>query len=281
MHKKELAEQIKSGKWDLLLRGETVNRLRVTSQEGIEEIIDEITDVPINFARDISGEMFKLYFIAEWIDAFERTKLAKNPSVLEIASGASDPIPQALEIYSDGEGSYVSANLNRILTEGLRRRTASLRIEVRVVEDNAVNLEKYIEPEAFDVVTFQHAINDVFQTIIADRKGIDTVNNDWFDILPAMIQGVTEYYRQGKLREVAYDNFIDLIGVCWRLLKRGGYMIFNTHVYQIDLDCGYPLELYGSYVPLARDWIATSDLGLEIIDCDGFDPQWWLFVRKP
>lgn len=105
---------------------------------------------------------------------------------------------------------------------------------MRVIEDNAVNLEKCVKPATFEIVTFQNAINDILQTIVAEKKGIDTVNNNWWDIFPVLVQGVTEYYRQGELRNIAYSGFISLMRVSSRLLKKGGYMVFNLVVHQYD-----------------------------------------------
>ena len=57
-------------------------------------------------------------------------------------------------------------------------------VNIRVVEDDAANIGLYYPESSFDVVAFHHAINDIIQTIIADREDIDTVNQDWWTIEP-------------------------------------------------------------------------------------------------
>ncbi|ACX63372.1 hypothetical protein [Paenibacillus sp. Y412MC10] len=52
-------------------------------------------------------------------------------------------------------------------------------INIQVVEDDAANIGLYYPESSFDIVAFHYAINDIIQTITADRDGIDTVNNDW------------------------------------------------------------------------------------------------------
>lgn len=57
-------------------------------------------------------------------------------------------------------------------------------VSIRVVEDDAANIGLYYPESSFDVVAYHHAINDIIQTIIADREGMDTVNQDWWTIEP-------------------------------------------------------------------------------------------------
>ena len=281
MDKKKLSQEIKQGKWNSILSASAVNILESMQETEIKKALDEITEVPINYAREISGELYRLYFTAAWVEVFKNLdKKDKDLDILEIASGQSDPVPQGLEIYSEGKGSYTTANLNKALTQGLLSKTEALKIEVRVIEDNAINLENYFDDNNFDLTAFQHAINDMIQTIIAQEMDLDTINNDWFDILPEMVQGVTKHYQEGTLREVAYEDFIKQIQVCTNLLKKGGILAFNTHVFQMDLDCGYLLELYSNFVEIARVWISTSDLELQEVNIEGFDKKWWLFLKK-
>ena len=40
----------------------------------------------------------------------------------------------------------------------------------------------------------------------------------------------------------------------------------------------YPAELFENIVPTVRHWI--SDLSCREFSVEGFDPQWWLFLKK-
>ena len=108
----------------------------------------------------------------------------------------------------------------------------------------------------------------------------DTTDADWFKILPGLIEGVVKYSSQGKLKEAAYREFIDIIEAAHSLLKPGGYMIFNNHIFKLDLDYGAPLDLYSSFIQIAEDWITMAELKLSPVEFPGFDPKWWLFLRK-
>jgi len=283
-HIKRLVTEINTGRWrDILIklnREDISVKFECMPQNEIMETLYQLIDEPIDFTVEISGEMTHLYCISSWIHAFEILKLPKSLKALENASGASAIIPHALEMYTNGVGNYMTANLNKMLSKELIRKTNTLKIDIRVIEDNAVNLKKYVKPESFEIVTFQNAINDILQTIIADKKGIDTIKNNWWDIFPELIQGVTEYYRKGELRDIAYDDFISLMKVSSDLLKKGGYMIFNLVVHQYDIDQGLPRELYSSYIHLAKDWIGSSGLKLKANGFEDFDSRRWLFLKK-
>ncbi len=275
-----LTREIKDENYNNLLTPKTLKSFEEMSSEHICNLIKNVISMPMKFEHDFSGEIYKIYFIFCWQQLFKNINLNHKSRVLEVASGQSDPVPQALEKYTQGLGQYVTANLNKKLTAGLLRKTANLNISVDVIEDNAINLEKYYQNEIFDVACFQHAINDMIQTIIACKEGIDTVNNDWFEILPEMIAAVNKYYIKEKLKEVVFDKLIEQIRVCSSLLKSDGFLVFNNHIFQMDLDAGYNSELYKSFIPLIRKWIKESDLDLKEITYEHFAPQWWLFLQK-
>ena len=73
----------------------------------------------------------------------------------------------------------MTANLNKELTQNFQEKTNEMDINIQVVEDDAANIGLYYPESSFDIVAFHYAINDIIQTITADRDGIDTVNNDW------------------------------------------------------------------------------------------------------
>lgn len=284
MYNREAAFEIKDGKWRskiLTVAGsELAQRLKNMYAADIEKILNEIFHKPVVGNIDLTWEMLDLYFVISWIKAFDLLKQDDSLCVLEIASGDVTVVPRAEDMFSKGKGAYVTANLNKELTKNFLNNTKDMRIEIRVVEDNAENLGTYYEAGSFDTIAFQHAVNDIIQTIVAGKVGIDTVNSSWWDIMPAMNQSVSGYYEDNKLYDVASAEFICLIGLCCSLLKDGGFMVFNHTMYQIDLDLGYNYELYQSYIQLTREWISKSGLPLVEVTFNEFDPQWWLFLKK-
>jgi len=276
------AEEIRKNVYKNLMSSQTRKVLQQMSESEIAGMLENIMSVPINFSDyKISGDVYRTYFVFCWQTVFQELNITQSqPLVLEIASGQSDPVPQALEIYSRGSGTYVTANLNKELTRGMLKKTDSLETEIEIIEDNAGNLEDYCRKNKFSLAAFQHAVNDMIQTIAAHQNNIDTVNNDWYDILPKMIEIVDNYFQKDKLKDMVYEDFIEQIRVCSNLVEKDGFLVFNTHVFQMDLEAGYSRELYKNFINLARKWILKSDLPLIEKDITGFEKQWWLFLQK-
>jgi len=285
MLNREIAEWLKTGKWQPQLfefiGSEGRSWLETNDVIQLTDALNDVMGVPINFEREMGWQLFDAYYNTAWLGVFEKLGLPPILNVLEVASGDTIHVPIALQMYTHGQGRYVTANLNKGLTESFWKRVANLTIYIRLIEDNASNIEQYEPAESFDLIALQHAVNDIIQTIVAEELGIDTVHNDWMAILPDMAHGVTWAYQNGTLERIAYAKFIALLQGCYQLLRPGGYMVFNHCVFQVDLDCGYELDLYANYIFLAREWIARSDLDIEVIERHDFDPRWWLIVRKP
>lgn len=285
MNNREAASKIKDvklrSKIQALTESKLTQKLENMSAIDVEELLNEIFRKPIAGDIDLTWEILDLYFMISWIKAFELIiKHHDSLNILEVASGDVTVVPRAEDTFSEGNGTYVTANLNKELTQNFLYKIKNLRIGIKVVEDNAENLGSYYKADAFDIIAFQHAVNDIIQTIVAGKVGIDTANSNWWDIMPAMIQAVSKYYEDNKLYDIASTEFIYLISVCCSLLRDGGYMIFNHTMYKVDLDLGYNHELYRSYIQLAREWISKSGLPLVEVTFNEFDPQWWLFLKK-
>lgn len=95
-----------------------------------------------------------------------------------------------------------------------------------------------------------------------------------------MLQAVMTYHNTGKLKDAAYNSFIGIIETCNRLLKKGGYMIFDNCTYAGYESMGYSSEFHSSYINLAREWIKEAQLGLEEVEMPSYDSKWWMVLRK-
>jgi hypothetical protein len=115
--------------------------------------------------------------------------------------------------------------------------------------------------------------------MFAERNGIDTIDTDWFEILPEMVRIISAEYRNGTFEAAVKDEFLALLNSCMNVLKPNGVMVFFQFMYQMDLDLGYDPELYGNMVDIIRRWVHGAGIGQEVF-FDGFDPHWWMFIKK-
>ena len=221
---------------------------------------------------------YTLYMRLKWLDALKACVPQKGSVVLEVGSGASDNIPNAMTIH-DASSKYVTANMNRKLTQGLKQNTADLPLSIKIIEDDANNITKYLAANSVDLVVFEHSVNDVLQAILGEKNGIDTTNSDWFDVLPEMIKIICDEYANQNLAQSVKEPFLSLLSNCMSVLKPGGHLVMSHYMFQYDLDLGYNAELWQNMLPVVRPWLADLSVGKEVL-YDGFDPQWWLFYKK-
>jgi|GEM_PF-1370861 len=284
MKMQTLAEKVSAGVFDdILIRDfsrDMISELEQMNAVQLENKMKDILAVPIEISKQRVFEYLQLYYSASWQNLFMELNMPRALRLLEVGSGDIVYIPKALDAYSTNMGTYVTANLNRELTQNFQQKTKGMDINIQVIEDDAANIGLYYPESSFDVVAFHHAINDIIQTIIADREGIDTVNNDWWTIEPLMLQAVMDYHRKGMLKSAAYDAFIQIIGTSHKQLKSGGYMIFDNITYAGYDEMGYSSAFHSSYIELARSWINEANLGLEEIEIESYDKQWWMVLRK-
>ncbi len=220
----------------------------------------------------------EVFFRARWAEVLGLLHPPAPLTLLEIASGDADCIPQMLA--RDFAGSrYLSANMNKILTARLRENTRGLAVEIQVIEEDAACIGRHLKPGSVDLIAFQHAVNDVLQAILCGREGIDTIEADWMAVLPAMIRILQ--------RELAEDSFAAHVKAPWLslldqlagVLKPGGLLVMNHYMFQLDLDWGYPPFLWENLIPIVRSWLPEPSQFTEI-SLAGFHPQWWMFLQK-
>ncbi|KKO54326.1 hypothetical protein XI25_08585 [Paenibacillus sp. DMB20] len=284
MNMQTLAEKMSAGVfYDLLKRDfsqEMISELEQMNVVQKENKLKDILAVPINLSKQRVFEYLQLYYSASWQNLFIELDMPRALSLFEVGAGDVIYIPKALDAYSKKMGAYVTANLNRGLAQNFQEKTKGMDINIQVVEDDAANIGLYYQESSFDVVAFHHAINDIIQTIIAHREGIDTVSNDWWTIEPQMLQAVMDYHRKSILKDAAYHEFIKIIDMSHKLLKTGGYMVFDNITYAGYEEMGYSSEFHSDYIQLARSWISEANLGLEEIEVESYDRQWWMILRK-
>jgi hypothetical protein len=219
-----------------------------------------------------------VYFRARWAEVLRTIHPGENLTLLEIASGDADMIPQ-VQAREYPHSRYITANMNRMLTESLREKTRDLPLDLVVIEEDAAQIDRYLAPESVDVIAFQHAVNDVIQAILCDQQGIDTIYSDWMETLPQMITLLQREIAAGTLEQHAKPGFVALLERLLAVLKPGGLVVMNHYMFQLDLDWGYPPALWDNIIPITREWL--KDLpGCNEVTFPGFDPHWWMFLRK-
>ena len=220
----------------------------------------------------------EVFFRATWADVLDAAHPGKELTLLEVASGDADMIPQMMA-RTHPHSRYITANMNRILTERLREKMRDLPVEILVIEEDAARIDRYLQPESVDIVAFQHAVNDVIQAILCDREGVDTVSTDWMEVLPKMIRILQKEIAQNTLEQHARPAFLTLLERLAQVLKPDGVMVMSHYMFQLDLDWGYPPALWEDLIPITREWIKELPVFKEVF-MDEFDPHWWIFCRK-
>ncbi|MDF2941336.1 MAG: hypothetical protein K0S01_194 [Herbinix sp.] len=220
----------------------------------------------------------ELFFRSKWAELIHKL-YGENPiTLLEVASGDADMIPQAMACSNPGSV-YIAANMNKLLNESLLSKTKDLDLKVILVDDDAINIKKHVGGKAADIIAFQHGVNDVVQAILCDQVGVDTIYSDWMETLPKMIEIMQNEVRQETLEQNVKPIFLGLIGYLLETLKEDGIIAINHYMFQLDLDWGYPAELFENFMPVVRKWLAELNLCKEIF-IDHFDEQWWIFLKK-
>jgi len=224
--------------------------------------------------------MYNWFFKTRWLEAFNAINLSAPASVVEIASGATDMIPKLLSnSFLHPETEYATVNLNKDLTSHFRERTAGLPIKIRIVEDAAQKIEEHFGFGKIDAIVFEHSFNDIVETMIAEKYGIDTINTLWGDILPEMIRVTNEAFSSGAYEKIIRDEFMKMLRSLLKILKPGSFIVSHQFQYQSDLDLGILPEIWNGLISTIRKWAAEENIGREVF-FDGFEPNWWMFLQK-
>lgn len=236
--------------------------------------VQALLEKPITHFSAVIDVLFR----ARWAEVLQAAGAQPSLTLLEIASGDTDVIPQMMA--RDYPGSrYVAANMNQLLTAGLRAKTAGLPLDVLVIEEDAIGIARHLAADSVDVIAFQHGVNDVLQAILCDKEGVDTIQTDWMETLPKMIEIMQRETRANTLEQHVKPEFLALLATLLIVVKPGGLMAMNHYMFQLDLDWGYPPAIWEHLIPIVRDWVKGVP-GLQEVSFAGFDPQWWLFLKK-
>jgi hypothetical protein len=132
-----------------------------------------------------------------------------------------------------------------------------------------------------DCVCFHHAVNDILQTAVAAKYGLDTRDIDWWPTERQMIEWMAHEHAQHGLAEVGLPELRAILGAAARVVKPGGALVFDhwTWEYHLALDW-FPGDLFNHLIPLAREVALSLDTPLLEITPEGLDRQWWMVLRK-
>lgn len=220
----------------------------------------------------------EVFFRDRWAEVMDRLSPGEGLTLLEVASGDADMIPQCMALLRPGS-IYTTANMNEKLNESLMRKIGGLPVKVRLIKDDAANILSHMEEGRVDIIAFQHAVNDVLQAILCAQNGIDTVYSDWMETLPGMIGLLQKEEAEGTFEKSVKEPFLNLMRSLLLALKKGGHVAISHYMFQLDLDWGYPPRLFEQLVPIVREWLKELE-GIQEVTLDGFDPQWWIFLKK-
>lgn len=237
-----------------------------------DDLLRKILENPI----DQWNEVTELYFRSKWASLFNALYADKDICVLEVASGDADMIPQTLSI-SNPNSNYIAANMNKILNDSLIRKTKGLNINLKLIDDDASKIRDYIEDNKVDIIAFQHGVNDVLQAMLCSNNNIDTVECEWMELLPKMIELVKIEVENNTFEETLREPFVSFINELSYTLKEDGIIAINHYMFDLDLKWGYPREIFENLISIIREWLADY---LEEVYLDGFDKNWWLFLKR-
>lgn len=261
------------------------NATKFLSAEELKEYLAYTSDERERQFRDILDKPIKrftcineLYFRQKWANLVKFWCKENAVNFMEIASGDADMIPQALN-RCDTKVKYISANMNAALNRSLIEKTKDLDIGFCLIDDDAANISKYISDNTVDIIGFQHGVNDVLQAILCGQNGIDTVMGDWMELLPKMIAILQEEIKNNTFEEHVKEPFMNLIHTLSKTLKPDGLIAIHHYMFQLDLDMGYPSDLFEYLIPMVRKWFQEESKYRDI-QIEGFAQEWWLFLQK-
>lgn len=274
---KRVIQEIQRGDISQALSDDVKAEIDAISQE---DLFKKVTLALQHPKPDVPLFILDIVHAAEFYLVFEELGMPKNLSVYEPGVGGCDPVVIATEAYSSGLGNYLTINLNKDLQNELAGKIDHHKISIRIIQDNAQQALKHLEPNTFDIACFNHSINDILQTVVSEHRGMDTVNIDWFSNEQQMIEWLTEDFADGSINSRGKPELIEIITTTLKLMRPGGYMVLCHNNYEFIKDKDwFPWQLYWDLIPITREWIKQADLPVKEVTLPGFESQWWMFLE--
>ena len=229
---------------------------------------------------DICMPVLNAVLAAQYYEVLEALQPPRTLAVYEPCVGASNPVIVATAAYSGEQGRYLALNLNRRLRAQLQAHIAHLKLPIRIVEDNALCALEHLPARSFDVACFHHAVNDILQTAVAEPRGMDTTQVDWFPNERQMIEWLAADVAAGRLEQRGRPELLQIVSAATRLVRPGGYLLFDHWNWCRFIGVAwFPWDLFYNLIPMTRRWIVESHLPLAEVRLDGVDPQWFMILR--
>ena len=94
-----------------------------------------------------------------------------------------------------------------------------------------------------------------------------------------MIEILKKEVSAGTLEQHAKGPFLGLLKNLLKVLKTNGLIVMNHYMFQLDLDWGYPQELFENIIHMTRKWLDELE-GCKEVFYEGFSDRWWIFLKK-
>ena len=243
------------------------------------DMVDKIQGT-IGYPSRFTQPFWALVLAAQYYALFEVLDLPKAHAVYEPGAGAEPPVLIASTAFGEGRSRYTTINLNQQLHAKLMNALQDRSLNHRIIADNAQAAFDYLEPSTIDIACFNHSINDILQTAVAEAKGMDTAIVDWFAEERQMIEWLDAAFRSNTIETVGKKELLQIIGDTATLVRSGGYLIFFHCVFEgMQELTWFPWEFYSDLIPITRNWIRASTLPLEEVYLPNIDPRWWMILK--
>jgi hypothetical protein len=198
-----------------------------------------------------------------WPSVLDALRLPSPCSVLDVVAREDDALARALS-HRDPTATVLTLDIGAAAQGG--RPLDSL-------------LREQLEAGTFHLIALRHVIDDIVESAVAEHEGM-ALDRAADDARSDIMRSLRAYSRSGDLEEIALPRLIEVVDACAAALHPNGNLLLTHEVLDSDLRLGHPLELYADYIPLTRQWLAQAGLPLHEVSLDGFEPHWWLCLRR-
>ena len=232
---------------------------------------------PVEYSSAFEKTTYELNGYVQWHGVLTHLGCHPGARVAEIGPGASVILPVAISLATQGDAEYTAVDPDAKRLLELEKRLSNLPISKRFIASAAGDLPQQVPPCSFDYVVGHHIINDLIETIVASQQGPATGSS--LNERYSAVRLVSKLYRRGNLWNIVEKDLKKQLGGCWHSLEEGGLLVWNHFTFKLDVEWGYPLELYSSLTHFFRRRFLVEE-HWEILEA-GLDPDKWLVARKP